>query len=171
MVAVAGSPTAPRLLARQRVGLLEEGLPSQPYHAAAEAGLDLEEGARLIAQVEVVAARCAEAGLRELTGRVSGAGCRVSGAAIVANDRSLPAELGRILGAHPLLHAAEGDLYEQALIEGAARAGLSVLRIAPGLVPLFAGVQTAGRTFGPPWQKDHKLAASAAMYLLEGART
>jgi hypothetical protein len=69
------------------------------------------------------------------------------------------------------LHAAEGDLYEQALIEGAARAGLSVLRLAPGLVPLFTGVETAGRTFGPPWQKDHKLAASAAMHLLEGAGT
>jgi hypothetical protein len=171
MVAVAGSSVAPRLVARERVGLVQDGLPSQPYHTAAESGLSLEEGARLIGQVEATAASCAEAALRQLARTVSDAGCRITGAAIVANDRALPTELGRILSAHPFLHAAEGDLYEQALIEGAARAGLSVLRIAPAVVPLWASIETAGRTFGPPWQKDHKLAASAALQLLEDAHT
>jgi hypothetical protein len=90
----------------------------------------------------------------------------VDGVGVVAKIRSLPADLERILRAHALLHAAEGDLYEEALTEGALRAGLPVQRVTPTSISLEPKLDAAGRALGPPWQKDHKLAASAALWVL-----
>jgi len=126
----------------------------------------LAEGTSLIRDVEAVSATSALAALAKLAADVHTNGFSVAGVAVVAADRALPPELERILSSHALLHSAEGDLYEQALTEGAARAGLPVMRVTAGSIPINSSLETAGRTLGPPWQKDHKLAARAAMWLL-----
>jgi hypothetical protein len=166
VVAVAGPPAAPVVLARRRADLLDGILPAQPYHAASEAGLGQPEATELIGKVEELAATRAEAVLGEMATSMQAAGTSVPSVAVVSRDRALPEDLGRILASHPLLHAAEGDLYEQALSEGARRAGLAVIRVEPAAIPVFPGLVAVARTVGPPWQKDHKMAAAAALSAL-----
>jgi hypothetical protein len=166
LVAVSGTLGAPLVLERRRVELLDGSVPAQPYHAAAEAGLDLVEAAKLIRQVEELATTRAAAALAETAASIGARGSTVDGVGVVAKIRSLPADLERILRAHALLHAAEGDLYEEALTEGALRAGLPVQRVTPTSISLEPKLDAAGRALGPPWQKDHKLAASAALWVL-----
>jgi hypothetical protein len=121
--------------------------------------------------VEALSAASAHVALAQLAAQVREEGFGVAGAVVVANDRALPQQLKLILASHLLLHSAEGDLYERALIEGAIEAGLAAQRVAPGSVPIYPSLETAGRAIGPPWQKDHKLAASAAMLLLTTAES
>jgi hypothetical protein len=166
IVAVAGSPGAPLILDRRRVELSDGSLPVQPYHAAADSGLARAETAKLITEVEELAASCAAAALAEIAAAVGAGPSEVAGVAVVAKDRLLPEDLARILRSHALLHAAEGDLYEQALIEGAARAGLPVQRVTTTSAPINPSLDAAGRALGPPWQKDHKMAAAAALSVL-----
>jgi hypothetical protein len=134
---------------------------------AAEEGLTLDQAAALIRQVEEAAASRAADALR---------GALPTAIGVVTNDRRLPSELPRILASHTLLHSAEGDLYEQAIIEGASRLGLHAIT-APGksVIPhcaavlgttaevLIATLNVAGRAAGPPWRTDHREAAAAAL--------
>ena len=66
-----------------------------------------------------------------------------------------------------MLHAAEGALYELAVLDAAAAAGLPVLVVDPRTLAPSDEVEALGRLIGPPWQKDHKLAAMAALVALE----
>lgn len=167
IVAVAGSLAAPLVLERRRVELLDGSLPVQPYHAAVESGLAQAEAAELITRVEELAASRAATALNEMAALLDTSRFTLAGVAVVAKDRSLPDDLARILGSHPLLHAAEGDLHEQALAEGAVRAGLRVRRVAPTPVSVHPNLDSAARALGPPWQKDHKMAAAAALSVLD----
>lgn len=166
IVAVSGSPAAPLVLERKRVELLDGSLPVQPYHAAVGSHLTRAEAAKLITHVQELAATRAATALAEMATSIRALGASVSTVAIVANNRALPDDLDRILWSHPLLHAAEGDLYEEALTEGALRAGLSAQRVAPTSLSVHPNLDAAGRTLGPPWRKDHKLAAAAALWTL-----
>jgi hypothetical protein len=49
------------------------------------------------------------------------------------------------------------------------RAGLHPQRLAASL-SIPSNVNTLGRSLGPPWQKDHKMAASGALSLLATAQ-
>lgn len=168
LVAVAGSRAAPLVVERSRVELTDGSLPVQPYHAAAESGLSRVEAAELVLHVEEVAATRAGAALAELVLKLSLSGRAMAGAAVVANNRILP-ELDQILASHILLHAAEGDLYEQALVEGASRAGLRAECVSPTSISIDPSLSAAGRIFGPSWRKDHKMAACAAFLVLGSA--
>jgi hypothetical protein len=169
IVAVAGTLAAPVVLERKRIELLDGSLPVQPYHAAAESGLSRAETTGLITRVEDLAATAAAEAFGEMAAEVRANGSTVAGVAIVVNDRRLPHDLDQILRSHPLLYAAEGDLYEDALVEGAVRAGLHPQRLAASL-SIPSNVNTLGRSLGPPWQKDHKMAASGALSLLATAQ-
>jgi hypothetical protein len=90
-------------------------------------------------------------------------------------------DLARILTSHALLHAAERDLYEQAVIEGANRAGLPVTTVpATGKlldhasqvlgVELGPSLAALGKAVGAPWQKNHKEATAAALVALDAVR-
>jgi hypothetical protein len=104
----------------------------------------------------------------------------VASVGVVGGDRPVRTELPRILASHALLHASERDLYEQAVIKGAIRAGLPVTTIpvkgkggtvdhasemlGVALSPALARV---GKALGPPWQQDHRDATAAALVALE----
>lgn len=161
LVVVAGAASAPVIRFRQRVELLDGSLPRQPYHAAAEGGIPRSEGEQLISRVEGMAVASAEAATNTAMERWG-----VRSVGIVGGSRNVPSELDRILRSHALLHAAEGELYEEACADAAARCGLPVRLVAPKTIVVDAAVDQAGRTLGPPWQKDHKLAATVALAAL-----
>jgi hypothetical protein len=167
-VVVGGTATAPAVLDRRRLALCGDALPRQPFHAVAEAGAPR----RVIDAVADEAASAASAALADLTSAAAGTvpGVVIAGVGVLARPRDLPDDLDRVLASHALLHAAEGALYERALLQAAERAGLAAHVVDPRNVPT-AEIGALGRTIGPPWQKDHKLAAMAAFTVLASVPT
>ena len=149
---------APDVLARGRVDLVKGSLPRQPYHAIVEGGLSLRAGSALIARVEKAAVTAAIAATESAVNDHS-----VAAVGVVGRNRNVPDELERILASHALLHAAEGDLFERALIDAATHVGLPVLLVEPHGITIGPALDGAGKVLGPPWQKDHKHAAAAAL--------
>jgi hypothetical protein len=179
LVGIGGDAAAPTVLTRDRVELIDDALPRMAYHAALE--LDVDAGAQLIAQVERSAEACAERALSHLAGRLRDSGYDVAGVGIAIGTSPPPDDLAKILGSHTLLHAAEGELYRDALVAGAESADLPVTRYAnkraiselaatlqvdtDALAERLAGLR---RTLGAPWQKDHREATAAALLVLGG---
>jgi hypothetical protein len=178
LVVVAGDIGSPVVVLRERVALLPEGLPRQPYHAVAEQGAAAD-----VIELVVEAARehAIEAILRAMAG-ARGRGDEVVGVAIGEAAGGVPDDLERILRSHALLHAAEGRLYREALAEAAAGEGLVVRRflqrelysvaggeIGIGAEALRERVKEMGASLGPPWTSDEKEATAAAWLALAGA--
>jgi len=162
LVAVRGPSAFPQVLVRRRIELVDDSLPRQPYHAIAEEGLSLRAGEALIERVEKMARAAAVASTESVRDE-----CGVDAVGVVGRVRAVPDELEKILASHALLHAAEGDLYARALIDAATHVGLHALVLDPASIEIPATVADGGKALGPPWQKDHKLAASVALAALE----
>src|SRR5262249_16446128 len=117
LVAATGTAGAPRGLARERVQLVDEPLPRLADHAIEQYELSVRDGKAPIAKVRraatTAAARAMKAAAKEHGAVAVG---------VVGKVRNVPDDLERILAAHALLHAAEGALYEEAVLEAAARA-------------------------------------------------
>ena len=141
-----------------------------------------------LAEAEKYLAECARASeqlalaavgdmVRELDGRGYGVvGCAV----LVGAGRRLP-ELGKILGSHPLIHTAEGEFFRDAVRKACDGLGISATgipereigeRARTALGKAAGGVErrisSMGKAIGPPWTKDHKTAALAALMVLGG---
>jgi hypothetical protein len=177
MVAVGGTARAPVVIARSRFELCDEKLPRAVYHAARD--LDLAGAERLVRKVELAARRAADRQLQQTVEALEATGYRVAAAGIAIGSRRLPGELAEILASHPLVHAAEGQLYREALAAAADLHGLPLTRFLQqdlyeqaadhvGLSDesLRAQLTGLGRALGPPWQQDQKEAAAAAWLAL-----
>ncbi|MEN3273314.1 MAG: hypothetical protein V7636_2075 [Actinomycetota bacterium] len=171
VVAVRGPASSPEIVHREEVVLVDDPSRQEPYHAAV--GMPLDEARVFITSMEETVASAAAS---VLSGLCSSLGS-VTAVGVVGGNRRLP-ELPRILESHARLHAADRDLYEQAVIEGATRAGLSVTSV-PATGRLFdqasqmLGVDieqvlsSLRASIGPPWQREHKEATAAALVALD----
>jgi hypothetical protein len=174
VVAVRGPPTCPEIVHRQEITLVDDESTREPYHAAW--AVPIEEVPALIGSVERAAAAAAAEAMEAL---VSSFG-PVGAVGVVGGNRKVPSELTRRLASHAMVHASERDLYEQAVIRGAAIVGLLVTTV-PATGRLFAeaadvlGVElepalaSQGTSVGRPWRKDHREATVAALVALESA--
>jgi len=178
-VAVHADPTQ-GVLERRRVALADLPPPVQPYHEAA--GLDPGEAAALVEQATTAAYGAAGAELSTLVDRLRAAGHEVVAAGVAAGPGTVREDLplDRVLAAHGTLHAAEGELYRDVLVDAAGGLGLPVTLVPPREVPALArqllglddgGVRALltelGRPHGPPWTRDHKDATVAALLALD----
>ena len=184
VVAVAGDAAAVEVLDRRRIVVIDPSIAGgkQPYHHAANLALGkagLAGAERYIAECAAVSERVArvavEGMVRELEGRQYGV---VGSALLLASGRALPS-LEKILGAHPLIHTAEGEFFRNAVGKACERMKIPVTAIrerdlegeaqkvfgkaAVGMQVQIAG---AGKSFGPPWTKDHKVAALGALIVV-----
>jgi hypothetical protein len=177
VVGVGGDPSSPQVVARERVELVDEALPRMAYHAALEARAD--DAAALIAKVERSAREYAERSLGLVAERLRTDGHDVVGVAVAASTTPPPADLAKILASHSLVHAAEGELYRDALVEGVTALGLRLTRfpnkhavseaaaaLRVDTEALSARLAALRQAVGPPWQKDHREAAAAALLVL-----
>jgi hypothetical protein len=162
LVVVQGTRTNPNVLARERVQLVDEPLPRMAYHAIEAWDLSLKEGKELVAKVRRTATTAATKAIKSA---VKGHGAEAIG--VVGKIRKIPDDFERILAAHSLLHAAEGALYEEALLDAAERAGIEAMLVEEQSIRIPNALEGARRTLGSPWQKDHKLAATAALVALD----
>ena len=164
---------------RRRIELVEDEWAKQPYHAAEDlkpnAARDVVkrgvEAARRIAVREVRAALERE---RERENEVTAC-------AVLVVDPMPDWSVEEILAVHFRMHKAEGVLFRDALVRAAKECGLRLVEIpektlAPHAesalrVPassLAKDIARLGKAAGPPWGKDQKDAALAALVALRG---
>src|SRR5450759_1793463 len=178
-VTLGGEAKAPVLLDRRRLALADDATPRpvQPYHASE--GLPLAKAERIVGHAVEEARRFGERDLRALAGDLLSLGHEVDcGAVLLGSGRALPA-LQRVLASHARIHAAEGEMFREALRHAGKRAGIPVLEVKEKELFLKAievlGISETklkhrlgalGHAAGPPWAADQKRAALAAWIAL-----
>lgn len=181
-VLVTGSFENPTVLDRRRLVLADQNElagAKQPYHAMeGRRGADAE---RMRARFVADASGRAAGELRKVEEAARAAGTTVGRCGLlVASERPLP-ELLRILASHALIHTADGVHFRFALERAASDLGWIVSKIperdvetrAAGISGdrperLKARIAALGKTLGPPWTADQKVATLAALLALAG---
>lgn len=165
-VAVAVEEGGPVFAGRWTVDLTGPDTPAQLFHAATE--LPPAPAEALVRTGVTAVGEVATGRLRELRAELG----TVASVGVVTGDYPVPDSVARILASHTLMHAAEGQLYRDALLEAAVECGLPAHGLpkhrAAALLggDLAATVASLGAAAGPPWRKEHKLAAVAALTAL-----
>jgi hypothetical protein len=141
----------------------------------ASRGLAPAEAAAVVRAAERIAGEQATAALEQVVRDAKDEGAVVSSCAVVVGASSGDAPLESILASHALAHAAEGRLYQDAVLRGAESLGLKSVAV-PKRSIWEQGESTLGvsrdwvdglrRELGPPWAEDQKLAALAAWIAL-----
>jgi hypothetical protein len=165
---------------RRRVELVEDEWARQPYHAAE--GLKPEVARSLVKRGIEAARRIAVREMRTAVSRERERENEVAACAILVVD-PLPAwNVEEILAVHFRMHKAEGVLFRDVLVRAAKECGLRLAEIPEKMLTPHAEVALGtpasglakeiarlGKAAGPPWGKDQKEAALAALVALRGA--
>jgi len=162
---------------RRRIELVEERWAKQPYHAAEGCKPDI---ARDLVKRGVDSAN--RIALRELQTAVTfeeNRGNKVVGCGVLVTDPMPGWTVDEILAVHFRMHKAEGVLFRDALAVAAEKCKVPVVRVQEKLLSDVAGeslkttsadlarsIAMLGKSVGPPWGKDQKEAATAAMIAL-----
>jgi len=183
MVAVCLEKGAARVLARERVHLVETFTYKfrQPYHTAEK--LALAPAREFVAGVEKESQELAYRAMQGLRAESQKQGFELTRCALLlASGRTLPS-FEKILASHALIHAADGDHFREAISCAAKRCGLESvgikekellerskksLRVQPAA--LQRRLTELGKPFGAPWSQDEKFATLAAWLALRGKR-
>ena len=177
-VTVAASGGLPVVADRRRIELIEPGVPTQPYHHDA-VGMPLPEAERLVARVRESVMRTTLARVTELRDEVQALYAIAAMTLRIPPLDSLPVTVAEAHRSYSVMCRADGMMYHAALCTAARRLNIGVVLhergseiaraatrfgISRGDVESFLGAAGAG--LGPPWQKEHRLAAAAAMAVL-----
>ena len=179
MVAVSLKDGVPVVLQRRKLLLVKTFSYTfrQPYHTAEK--MPPGDASEFVRGVEIESRELALSGLHALEKELDSADYKVRGCALLlASGRKLP-EFEKILASHALIHTADGELFREAIRHCCARAKLplSVIKERELLAaaskrlnkrPEFLNGQVAalGKSLGPPWTQDEKLATLAAWLTL-----
>jgi hypothetical protein len=179
VVAISRSLNKPVILERRRIETADAAIPGsrQPYHAAER--LDFQKAETLIRTCRDSSARLATGAVSSLVAQLTQNGHTVAASGILfASGRPLP-DLAATLRSHALIHTAEGEFFREVLVQASEHCSLPVTRIkerevwdraAAALRLSSAGLQVLigelGRSLGPPWRQDEKLASLAAWIAL-----
>jgi hypothetical protein len=176
-VLVVGPRRAPTIVDRRRIRLTDsdDTVRAEVYHRAAR--LSGPAAAEFVRESQDAVARRARAAVQSLLESKP-----LVAAGILVSAGKLPADLAAILRSHPFIHTAEGVFYREALAMAAEGCGLEVVRIPRRELPdRFASalgtddagarecLSAMGRAVGPPWARDQKDAAMAALVALVAA--
>ncbi|HEX3951315.1 MAG TPA: hypothetical protein VHW95_15780 [Steroidobacteraceae bacterium] len=179
MVVLGGTPAAPRVLDRSRVSLIDDRDPEakQPYHAVEF--LCVEEATGRLDGYLGVATRMARTSMHAQAEKLGKLGVAVQAVGILESASRKHVALSSILASHALIHAAEGDLFRNALSAAAEQLRIEVCRLQTRALEehamqclqlprkrLLDTVNGLGREVGPPWGADQKKAALLAWTLL-----
>jgi len=179
LVAVTENNGMPEILDRRRIVISDPAVPgsNQPYHHASRLALPEAEIYLAHRATECERLAMAEVGvsIRRLASRLY----RIVAAAVLSSSaRPLP-PLANTLASHPLIHTAEGEFFRQAVRTACERSLLTVTAIrereleaharavfGDGTSRVQERIQALGKSIGPPWTKEHKNAALAALLIL-----
>lgn len=176
VVALGGSADAPLLVERSAFATVREG-EMAPYHQAQ--GLEPAAARRSVERSIAAAHRLAEAGIRQAVQRLAAAGHEVVRCAVLAGPGMPPWSTDEILAVHVRMHQAEGELFRRVLAAGARACALAVITLPENTAldaaahalgwpraRLERAIAALGRSAGPPWGRDQKEAAAAALVAL-----
>jgi hypothetical protein len=179
MIAVA-RPTAsplPTILDRRRVEMTAGSVPRFVYHAAAK--LTLDSAQRFVLEAESIALGGAKDALAAAIHDLRERGYEVVASGTIVGNRPLSSSLEATLRSHSLLHAAEGELFRQAIIRASEALGVPVTSVPAGELYAQAvkhlGVSIevirqrlteVGRDIGKPWTQDQKESLLVALLAL-----
>lgn len=176
LVAVGGDLREPQFIERSQLKLLPDGA-FAPYHAAE--GLEPGEARESVRRSIADAHRLAETGIRDAAQRMAQAGHELCGCGVLVGTGMPDWSTEEILAVHVRTHKAEGELFRDVLVAGARACDLEVTTLPDksalvdaakmlGLARarLDAHLAALGKSAGPPWGKDQKEAAAAALVAL-----
>lgn len=177
-VTVAAIRGVPVIVDRRRVELIEPGIPSQPYHHDT-VRIPLPEGERLVARVRASVMRTTLTRLSELRDELQPQ-CRIVAMTLRMPPMTwVPVTVAEAHSSYYVMCRADGMMYHDALRTAAGRLrmeveledrGEEIVRAAERLGVtvrrLEQFVASAGRSVGPPWRKEHRLAVAAAVNAL-----
>ena len=179
-VAVSGTATAPQVVWRGRLELWRSTETAQVYHAV-RSSRDLDAAGERVRLAAAAAQRIAAEELGGLLAKLRADGYQPVAAVIPLGGMPVRGSLATIIPSHSLLHAAEGELFRDALIAAAEHHRVTVSRPPPGDLVVRAArhlnwnqqsvlstLAEMGRRIGPPWRKDEKDAALTAWLALDG---
>jgi hypothetical protein len=177
LVAVGGDLDRPRFVERSQFLLLPEGA-FAPYHAAEK--LAPADAERSVRRDVSVAHRLAASGIRVAVNRLSKGDDRVCGCGVLVGPALPPWTTAQIVAVHVRMHHAEGVLFREVLVTGARACDFEPVELPEktafaaaaerlGLArrELDARISELGKMAGPPWSKDQKEAAAAALVALK----
>ena len=145
----------------------------QPYHTAAK--MPLADAAQFVKGVEIESSELCVAGIRALEKELKPLKYKLVGAALLlASGRELP-EFEKILAAHALIHTADSELFRKSIQRACTRTKLPLTAIRERDLLATAArclnkrpqflinqVSALGKSLGPPWTQDEKLATLGA---------
>ncbi len=162
---------------RRRIELVDEEWARQPYHAAEDLQPDK---AREVVKRGVEAAR--RIAIREMKAAIKRERERkneVTACAILVVDPMPDWSVDQILAVHFRMHKAEGVLFRDALVRAAKTCEMRLVEIPEKMLTeraeralrtsassLSKEIAALGKSVGPPWGKDQKDSALAAMIAL-----
>ena len=183
LVAVSGAADSVEILDRRRVVITDPSIPgaNQPYHYAMNLGLT--ESETYLANCAAASERLALEAVGEVVRELEGQNYKIAGSAVLlALGRPLPS-LSKILASHALIHTAEGEFFRNAIRNACQRLEIRITAIrereveerakmsfADAASRVQRRISSLGSSVGPPWTKDHKMAALAAAIILTGER-
>jgi hypothetical protein len=167
---------------RRRMELVEKDEASwakQPYHAAER--LNSSDARELVRRGVETARRIAVREMRTAIKRAREAGHEVAACAVLVVDPMPDWTVDEILAVHFRMHKGEGVLFRDAVARAAGSCDLRLVRVpekqldenaerslGASMNSLRKTIASLGKSVGPPWGKDQKDAALAAMIALQG---
>ena len=180
LVVLGTSPCSLEIVDRRRLELVEHQDASwakQPYHAAEH--LSAGDARRMVERGLDAARRLAVREISDALDRVAHLGHDVSACAVLMGPPMPEWTVDEILAVHVRMHKAEGVMFRDALARAATECGQHLVAIPEKLLhdhasralaatrqTLTKSIETLGKLIGPPWGKDQKDAALAAMIAL-----
>jgi hypothetical protein len=179
LVAVSNHTGALEVVERRRIDIAPAETPGakQPYHFAQH--LELPQAEKFLAERFASSKYMALAALQDVLLELRNHQYRVVASAVLeASGRPLP-PLPKILGSHPLIHSAEGEFFRKVFSKACEALKISVVglrerNLEECMKTVFGKkanriqqeISNLGGSLGPPWTKDQKTAALAAIILL-----
>lgn len=164
---------------RRRIELVEEEWAKQPYHAAEDLKPDAARDVvrRGVETAHWIAVREMRAAVKRERERKN----EVTACAVLVGNPMPDWSVDEILAVHFRMHKAEGVLFRDALVRSTKQCALTLVTIPEKLLKehaeralgtpagdLVKKISAMGKSVGPPWGKDQKDAALAAMVACQG---
>jgi hypothetical protein len=175
LVAITLEKDAPQVILRERPHLVEIFTYEyrQPYHTAEKGSLT--EARSFILRVRTEARLLSYRAIHSVQANLQKQGYALKYCGLLlASGKTLPS-LSQILASHALIHAADGELFREALLHACKRCGVEsftakeselieravhALHLQP--IELQQRLSNLGHSLGSPWTQDEKFAALVA---------
>ena len=184
LVAVAGNPSEIQVLFRRRVELLppDSSITRFVYHQASE--MPPRQAKELVNRGMKASQESARLVVRDAVDELLSRGVTVNVSGVLCGSAAPPQDLAAILGSHPLIHAAEGALFQNAIVSACESRGLEVVLMREREVwarasatwnitesELRKNVDLLRKSLGPPWSADHKASTAIALLALRSRKS